>query len=190
MTTLALAFVVGIAVWAWRVLAPVDAEGNRPQFSFAQLLHVGGDKKPTVATETPLQINEAMPATPTEMLLPQLLGDGQFGEVSSTRPTSGRVQLFRLGTGEYLLRVEQFSVVKGPGLHVYLTGTAAPQDPNSVLNDFIDLGSIKAQRGNQNYLIPADIDLSGYFGVVVFSPFFREIYATAKLNAVENNHPL
>jgi len=178
----AIGFVVAIAVWAWRVLAPVDAEGNRQHFSFAQLLNVATPNSATVSTETPLSVREAMPSTPAEIPPPQLLAEGQLTAVSETRPSKGQAQLFRLGTGEYLLRLEQFSVVKGPGLHVYLTGSSAPQTADSVLRDFIDLGAIKAQQGEQNYLMPADIDLTDYRGVVVFSPFFREIYASAALD--------
>jgi hypothetical protein len=178
---IALAFVVGIAVWAWRVLAPTDAEGNRQQFSFAQLLGNDNNKMPTIS-ETPQRISERMPDTPAEIAPPQLLGQGKFETVSETRPSAGQALLFRLGTGEYLLRVEEFSVVKGPGLHVYLTGAGAAREADTVLRDFIDLGAIKAQQGDHNYLMPADIDLSDYDGVVVFSPFFREIYATAQLN--------
>lgn len=179
----ALTFVIGIAVWAWRVLAPVDEEGNRQQFSFAQLLSVTTGNNPPVSNETPLQINETMPISPTDIAAPQLLSEGQFSAVSETRPVKGESHLYRLGTGEFLLRLENFAVVKGPGLRVYLTGAQSPQDANAVLRDFIDLGAIKAQRGAQNYLMPADIDLSDYRGVVIFSPFFREIYATATLNA-------
>lgn len=179
----AIAFVVGIAIWAWRVLAPIDAEGNRQAFSFAQLLNVTAGNNAPVNTEPPLQINEAMPVSPPEIAAPHMLSQGQFNAVSDIRPAKGLSRLFRLGTGEFLLRVEDLAVVKGPGLRIYLTGTQAPQTADAVLRDFIDLGTIKAQRGNQNYLMPADIDLSDYRGVVIFSPFFREIYATAKLDA-------
>ncbi len=182
---IAVAFVVGIAIWAWRVFAPVDAEGNRQQFSFAQLLNVTANNKPTAISETPLRIEETMPTAPTEISPPQLLAQGQFETVSETRPSKGRALLYRLGTGEYLLRLEQFAVVKGPGLHLYLTGARAPKEADHVLADFIDLGSIKAQQGDHNYLMPADIDLGGYNGAVVFSPFFREIYATAQLEIVQ-----
>ena len=124
---------------------------------------------------------EAMPSTPEGLAEPFLMNFGEFTPVQEQKPAKGEVRLYRLGTGEHLLRIEHFSVVRGPGLHIYLTEKPSARTANAILNDFIDLGELRAQSGSLNYLIPAEIDLNGYRGVVVFTPYFNDIYATASL---------
>ncbi len=49
-------------------------------------------------------------------------------------------------------------------------------------SDYVDLGSLKGNMGNQNYEIPTDLDLSDYQGVVIYCMPFHVVFATASLN--------
>jgi len=167
-----------VLLWWWR--SPAPAETLRARFSFVDVINASLRSKSSTPT-LPSNVHEQMPASPPEIEPPTLIGYGEFTRGAATKPANGVARLFRLGTGEYLLRLEQLSVAHGPGLHVYLTGAAAPREVASVQSDFIDLGELRAQSGDLNYVIPADIDLTDYRGVVVFSPYFRELYATAAL---------
>lgn len=167
-----------LVIWWWR--SPAPAETLRARFSFVDVINASLRSKSSNPT-LPSNVREQMPASPPELEPPTLLGYGEFSTIDKKRPASGVVRLFRLGTGEYLLRLENLSVVRGPGLHVFFTSAPGPREVTVVQGDFIDLGELRAQSGDLNYIIPADIDLRDYHGVVVFSPYFRELYATAAL---------
>ena len=172
-------------IWWWR--SPDPAEALRKRFSFFEVINASLRSKSS--STLPNNVKEQMPDSPPELEPPTLLAAGEFSSLDSKRPAAGKVQLFRLGTGEYLLRLENLSVVRGPGLHLYFTARAAPRDAAVVQSDFIDLGELRAQSGDLNYVIPADIDLREYNGVVVFSPYFRELYATASLTVASASTP-
>ncbi len=167
-----------LLIWWWR--APAPADSLRARFSFVEVLNASLRGKSNSA-QLPSNVKEQMPATPPEIEPPSLIGYGEFTSPLASRSASGAVKLFRLGTGEYLLRLENLQVGHGPGLHVFFTGAAAPREVAIVQGDFIDLGELRAQSGDLNYVIPADIDLRDYRGVVIYSPYFREIYATSAL---------
>lgn len=155
-------------------------QAHPPRFSFFEEAQQQQSKKKS--NGLPDNLHDVMPATPEDMAPPQLIQFGEFTGVHEQRPAKGTVRLFRLGTGEHLLRLEHFSVVRGPGLHVYLTAKPGVRQPAIILEDFIDLGELRAQSGDINYLIPAEIDLTGYRGVVIFTPYFNDIYATASIS--------
>ena len=54
----------------------------------------------------------------------------------------------------------------GPDLVVYLT--KQPADAQAVGDDYLDLGVLKGNVGNQNYEVPAGVDLSEYDSVVIW----------------------
>ena len=58
-----------------------------------------------------------------------------------------------LEDGSNVLRLENFQSTNGPDLFVYLA-----TDDNA--SEFINLGELKANKGNQNYEIPDDADLA------------------------------
>ena len=73
-----------------------------------------------------------------------------------------------------VLRFEDFETVNGPDLFIYLSS-----DLNN--NDFVNLGEIKATKGNVNYLLPKDIDLKKYNKVLVWCRAFRVLFSYAEL---------
>ncbi len=48
--------------------------------------------------------------------------------------------------------------------------------------DMIDLGSLKGNVGDQNYEIPADVDLSEYQSIVIYCQPFHVVFSIATLN--------
>ncbi len=78
------------------------------------------------------------------------------------------------GTGQRFLRFENFDSSNGPDLNVYLVN---PDDPD----DFIDLGDLSGNIGNQNYEIPADVDLDRYSQVSIWCVRFSVGFGTADL---------
>jgi len=67
---------------------------------------------------------------------------------------------------------------------VYLSAkeTAGNDDWHGYDQDFVDLGTLKGNVGNQNYLIPADVDLDRYSTAVVWCRRFEVGFAAAVLS--------
>lgn len=68
----------------------------------------------------------------------------------------------------------------GPDLYVYLS-----PDPDGYVDGAIELGRLKADRGNQNYALPpgALTDPSRAASVVIWCKQFSALFATAPLTA-------
>ncbi len=82
-------------------------------------------------------------------------------------------------SGERTLRFENFETVNGPNLHIYLAA-----DENA--QDFVNLGPIKATKGNVNYNLPSGVDLRKYNQVIVFCVPFKVVFSIADLSSPIN----
>mgnify|MGYP001797506524 CR=1 FL=1 len=87
---------------------------------------------------------------------------------------SGDAIVLGNGTGQRFLRFENFESSNGPDLNVYLFN---PNDPS----DFVDLGDLKGNIGEQNYEIPEDVDLSIYSEVSIWCVRFGVGFGSANL---------
>ena len=107
---------------------------------------------------------------------------GEFTGTDSLHQGSGSATIYQQGD-QRVLRFEDFSVTNGPDLHVILSKHPSPLEREDVGDDYIDLGSLKGNLGNQNYEIPADVDLSEYQSVVIYCVPFHVVFATATLGS-------
>ncbi|HJT84792.1 MAG TPA: DM13 domain-containing protein [Nitrososphaeraceae archaeon] len=88
---------------------------------------------------------------------------------------SGQVKLLQITDGTQILRFENLDVTNGPDLYVYLaTDTTA--------KDFISLGRLKGNMGNQNYPIPENIDFEKYNTVLIWCQAFSTLFGSSKLS--------
>lgn len=111
---------------------------------------------------------------------PALLRQGQFKDADSFHQGSGSAAIYELPDGALVLRFENFTVTNGPDLHVLLATNPAPTG-RADLGDHLDLGMLKGNIGNQNYDIPAGVDLSQYQSVVIYCMPFHVVFSTATL---------
>ncbi|MBA4719352.1 MAG: DM13 domain-containing protein [Nitrosopumilus sp.] len=81
-----------------------------------------------------------------------------------------------LEDGSTVLRLENFESTNGPDLFVYLS-----TDDNA--SEFINLGALKANNGNQNYEVPDDTDLSKYNKVLIWCKSFSVLFRSAELSS-------
>jgi hypothetical protein len=126
--------------------------------------------EPTVAAE------EARP-TPAE---PVALVSGEFHDV--THHGSGTATIFRLPDGQHILRFENLDVLNGPDLYVWLSAAEDADDARTILDaEYVELGRLKGNIGNQNYEIPAEVDLSQIKSVTIWCRQFSVNFATAPL---------
>lgn len=120
---------------------------------------------------------------------PVILWEGQFQDADSFHQGSGSATIYQLPDGSQLLRFEDFMATNGPDLHVLLATNPAPGS-RAELGDYIDLGSLKGNVGNQNYEIPAGTDLSQYNSIVIYCMPFHVVLPrlhSAKSDEEERN---
>jgi hypothetical protein len=123
---------------------------------------------------------EASPAS--EAPAPQILtlAEGSFiprGRYSG----EGTALVLNDGSEQRFLRFENFSTDNGPDLRVYLSNSDANADSDIFDDDFIDLGVLKGNIGDQNYEIPVGVDLGVYDTVVVWCVRFSTPFTAADL---------
>ena len=127
-------------------------------------------------------VDEKFPElTDTLLTEPTLLVEGQFRGVA--HETNGVAQIFAFGDGRRLLRLRDFSTSNGPDVHVYLVAlTDAPDDASVKNAKVIDLGTMKGNIGDQNYDIPADIDINIYRTCTIWCKRFGVNFGSAALS--------
>lgn len=104
---------------------------------------------------------------------------GAFAALS--HETTGTASLLRGSDGRHILRFENLSTDNGPDLRVYLTGAPADGPPDAFDDDFVDLGPLKGNRGNQNYELPADVDPAQFRSAVIWCRRFSVGFGVAPL---------
>jgi hypothetical protein len=90
----------------------------------------------------------------------------------------GTARLIEVTPGSFVIRLESFAVRNGPDLYVYLS----PSDDGYAAGA-IELGKLKADTGNQNYVVPAGAldDPAQAASVVIWCKQFSHLFATAPL---------
>lgn len=129
---------------------------------------------------------EPMPSEMTTAASPEAaaVSVGEFQDADSFHRGSGSATVYRLPSGEGVLRIENFSVTNGPRLHVILTPHPNPSGRADVRAEgHVDLGGLKGNRGDQNYPIPADVDLSSFGAAVIYCVPFNVVFSAATLEA-------
>jgi hypothetical protein len=104
---------------------------------------------------------------------------GRFSSLE--HDTSGRAKILRLDDGRAFLRFEDLATSNGPDLRVYLSEVPAGDDWYAYGEGFVDLGALKGNLGNQNYVIPANVDLSRYKSAVIWCRRFAVGFGVAPL---------
>jgi hypothetical protein len=87
----------------------------------------------------------------------------------------GLAKVIPLDGGRSILRLENFKSTNGPNVHLYLATDKAA-------SNFIDLGRLKANNGNQNYDIPVGTDLAKYNMALIWCKDFSVLFGSAQLN--------
>lgn len=109
-----------------------------------------------------------------------VVGSGEFGQIDPIHGASGTATIYVLPDGMRVLRLEDFQSTNGPELHVLLT-TGTEKKTFGNLGEYHDLGLLKGNVGNQNYDIPAEIDLDTIKSVVIYCWPFKVVFSVADL---------
>jgi hypothetical protein len=136
-------------------------------------------------------VNEGLPgrsATPsmvdsTAAVDSIVLARGDFHSVA--HETTGVAAVHRLDDGSRVLRLTDFATSNGPDVRVYLVAAADAVDSATVAEaDFIELGPMKGNKGDQNYALPVGVDLDRYQAVTIWCKRFSVNFGTAPLSNV------
>ena len=122
------------------------------------------------------EVQEALPTPSAQSNSPQVIRTGTFGEVDFIHKGSGTAKLINV-EGKTILRLEDFNVVSGPDLYVYLSQSEQPTGDLKSLGDFKDLGRLKGTMGNQNYEITGDV--ASYKTAVVWCKRYGVLFTYA-----------
>lgn len=102
-----------------------------------------------------------------------LISQGTFSGTPG-HSVSGSAKLYEF-QGKRYIYLENFSSTGGPDLRVYLaTNTAATQ--------FVSLGNLRANSGNQAYVINNPPDFSQYKNVLIWCQQFTVLFGASTLN--------
>ncbi len=127
------------------------------------------------------QVNEQFPASGQVAAGPAALAKGSFKSLA--HETKGLATIYQLADGKQTLRLTEFETSNGPDVHVYLTAAEVEKGSDAVkAAGFVDLGSMKGNKGDQNYDIPADVDLSKYKSVTIWCARFGVNFGLASLS--------
>jgi hypothetical protein len=110
------------------------------------------------------------------------LAQGRFH--SNAHETVGTAAVLDLGDGRRVLRLTGFRTSNGPDVRVVLV--AAPDvadDATATRAGYVELGALKGTRGDQNYEVPASLDLAKYRTVTIWCERFDVNFGSAPLSA-------
>lgn len=163
-----------------------EAVANMPEDQKQALIDMAMSTRKMVEDTAIAQIGEDMVVPAAEQAMPpdmpaepKALAMGSFIDIDPIHGAEGSATIYQLPDGARVLRFEDFRSKNGPDLHVYLS-TEAPTSTFAGLGaDEIHLGALKGNVGNQNYEVPADVDLSQYRSVVIYCVPFRVVFSTA-----------
>ncbi|MDP9983999.1 hypothetical protein J2W14_003422 [Pseudarthrobacter oxydans] len=125
----------------------------------------------------------AAPSAEPSAIAPRELVTG--GLISHEHASSGTVRILELPDGSRILRLEGLDTSDGPDLRVWLSYAPVIQGPAGwhVFDDgaYLDLGALKANKGDQNYQIPPEANLADYSSVSIWCARFAVSFAAAEL---------
>ena len=162
-------WVVGLAV-----LGGIGWYAFRPELLFV---------RKTVNEGLPVAAAQAASVRGSDGRTTVVLVQGQFKSIA--HETRGTAAVYRLADGSRVLRLTEFVTSNGPDVRVYLVAAADARDDETVKKaGFVELGKLKGTDGDQNYDVPADIDLSKYRAVTIWCRRFSVNFGTAALTPI------
>lgn len=116
-----------------------------------------------------------------EMETASTIVSGNFIEIDPLHWGKGTAAIYQVSDQQRVLRFQDYSSARGGDVFVYLSRDPEPRTAVEMGVDFLDLGRLKGNVGNQNYILPANLDLSGYRSVVIFCRQFNTVITVANL---------
>ena len=126
------------------------------------------------------KVNEAAPMALSSE--PEALYTGKLeGKIHQT---SRRATVYKSTDGKEYLRLSDFTTSNGPDVHVLLVRAEDQALGGEIVKgelDGVELGALKGNQGDQNYDLPASVDLNKYQAVAIYCERFHAIFGVARL---------
>ncbi|WP_421723773.1 DM13 domain-containing protein [Bauldia sp.] len=124
------------------------------------------------------EVNETLPAE----LMVSTLATGQFTDADSFHQGSGTATVVETAGGAGIVRLTDFEVTNGPDLEVWLVKNGDITSSSDVTDsEWVSLGQLKGNIGDQNYIVPEGTDLSEFGSVVIWCEQFSVLFSAATL---------
>lgn len=128
-------------------------------------------KKATDAVESHIMPGiDAMPPAPPSQS-PAIIASAPM--IARAHEVEGRALLVQAGA-QKVLRFEDLKTINGPDLRIYLSSGLNVEDA-------LDLGPIRATRGNVNYTLPEGVDTAKYRNALIWCRAFGVLFSYAAL---------
>jgi hypothetical protein len=179
---IALALAIRSRPLRWPVLGAYVLTAAVAGFYLGQSLLFDDEVNEKVAVAAPAPAgSQQAERRPADRQQPEnvLLRSGSFAPVAHS--ASGEAQVIELAEGGRVLTLTDFEVDNGPDLRVYMV--AGPASSEEEVNDYVDLGGLKGNEGDQQYEIPDDVEVDRYETVVIWCRAFSVLFARAPTRA-------
>ena len=125
------------------------------------------------------RVNEPAPFAPRSEARPIFAGRLE----GKAHPTDGRLTIYESLGGKRYLRLTDFTTSNGPDVHVVLARAEDPALDQKIVKgnlDYVELGKLKGNQGDQNYDLPVAVDLQKYNAVVIYCERFNAVFGVAR----------
>lgn len=179
----ALVLTVVVVLGSWRLSGRPwagAAAGLLPVFAFLAMTAGPAFRETRVNEPLPAAVAnastpQASSAPPPALADPTVLRSGTLSGVDHR--ASGKALLVRLPDGQLVVRLEDLDVEPGPDYQLHLV----PGRGTTRTDGGTWLGGLRANRGSQNYSVPAGADVDGPRSVLVWCRAFAVPIAVATL---------
>jgi len=146
----------------------------------------GADSAANSAADFPADSNAGAGAEPSVEETPKrtvTAAEGTF--ISHEHPTAGMARIITPEDGSRVLRLVGLDTDNGPDLKVWLAPAPVIEGRDGwfVFDDdeYLSLGALKGNKGNQNYPIPGAADIPDLTSVTIWCERFSDSFGTAEL---------
>ena len=135
--------------------------------------------EPEAATTT--QPSDEVPTTTTvpPVAYPMVISESTLVDVA--HGGSGTVLVLELEDGSRVLRFEDLDIDNGPDLVVILSDRAVSGADDYADGEYLILGELKGNQGNQNYEIAADVDIADWATAGIWCRRFNTTFNVASI---------
>ncbi|MGI9390465.1 MAG: DM13 domain-containing protein [Boseongicola sp.] len=128
---------------------------------------------------SPLLFDEVVAETLAEA---QIVATGEFRDADGSHKGTGVATLVALPSGSHEIQLTEFQVTNGPDLEVWLSTHPDPGSKKDVTdNEWLSLGQLRGNVGDQAYPIPAGTDIGTFNSVVIWCEQFGVLFSPAAL---------
>lgn len=201
---LTLVALVAVAVWsfpAWRhSLQPPSLRGGFPGLEMdlqANYLALPREQREELLAEHAEDPAKALAMVRVAISEPELaprdssvsaaqneasaLVGGDFIQLNALHWGAGTATIYAWADGRRTLQLMNFESARGGDMRIYLSRDPQPLVQAQIGADFLDLGRLKGNIGDQSYLLPAGHDLTIYKSAVIYCRQFDDVITVATL---------